>query len=207
MTIVFQLLSILGSFASMVGVVVKMRMPGEPWTLLQALLLIAASILVVVAGILIVRNYLRSRPKSMSVGPKVNEYMYNWISQGGLVAIVSRDMSWASSETIRDLLRKKAELGELVLCLPEETELSRELSKVGAKVYTYPELQYTPESRFTIINKGRMDSQLAVGRSRGSRHYIEEFSRGEHPVWSVADDLVNLIINFNRFKDRQVVRE
>lgn len=203
MKIAVQVVTVVGSFASIMGVVFLMRTPDEPWTLLQAGLLAAASLLLVIAVVLIVRNYLETRPKSMPIGSKVSEYMYDWIDQGGAVAILTRDMSWVNNKRLKDLLRTKAQRGELFLCLPNEIELSRELSQLGAKVYTFSELQYTTKSRFTIINKDRMDAQLAVGLSRRQRHFIEEFSQGEHPVFTIADDLINLIISFNKFKNNK----
>lgn len=204
MAIILQMVTVIGSFASMLGVVVviDMRTPDEPWTVLQVVLTVLASIFMVIAVVLIVRNHLKTRPKSMRIGSKITEYMYNWIDHGGVAAILTRNMSWVNNERIKGLLRTKAQCKELFLCLPEETELSRELSQLGAKVYNFSELQYTPKSRFTIINKDRMDAQLAVGLSSGQRHVIEEFSEGKHPVFTIADDLINLIISFNKFKSQ-----
>ncbi|MBA7716071.1 hypothetical protein ES703_125132 [subsurface metagenome] len=129
--------------------------------------------------------------------------MYKWISGGGRVEILSHDMSWVSDEEMKELLRSKARKDELCLCLPKEIPLSEELKKEGAQIYTYSELKYVPQSRFTIINSGRMDSQVAVGRRSGEKHVIEEFSIGKHPIFSVANDLVNLIIQFDQWKRQQ----
>ncbi|MCI0562065.1 MAG: hypothetical protein MN733_26555, partial [Nitrososphaera sp.] len=82
---------------------------------------------------------------------------------------------------------------ELTICLPDRIALADELEREGARVCLYPRLGYTPQSRFTIINKDRMDSQVAVGRRIRDKHVIEEFSLGEHPVFSVANDLVEVI--------------
>ena len=203
MTIILQLATVVGSFASVMGVVALSRTPGQPWSSREAGLLAVASLLLAIGVFFIVRNYLRTRPKSMPAGPKISEYMYDWINHGGVAAILTRDMSWANNERLKDLLRTKAQRGELSLCLPSEIGLSRELSQLGAKVYTFCELQYTTKSRFTIINKDRMDAQLAVGLSSKQRHCIEEFSEGQHPVFAIADDLINLIVEFNRFKNKR----
>jgi len=201
--IIIQLLVTLVSFASLFGLIFLLRPLGEPLTPLQGLLL-GISICALVAAIgLQIWYYFKTKPKSMTKGSQIRDYMHKWISGGGRVAILSHDLSWVSDEKMKELLRSKARRDELCLCLPKEISLSEELKQEGAQVYTYSELQYVPKSRFTIINSGRMDSQVAVGRRYGERHVIEEFSLGEHPIFSVADDLVNIIIHFDQWKQQQ----
>lgn len=198
--IIFQLLATLGSFASLLGLIFMFRPLREPLTPLHGLIL-GIGICALVAAIgLQIWYYLKTKPKSMAKESQIRDYMYKWISQGGRVAILSNDMSWVSDDAMKELLRSKAHRDELCLCLPREISLSQELESAGAQVYTYPELEYVPQSRFTIINKGRMDAQVAVGRRYGEKHVIERFSLGEHPIFSVADDLVNLIIRFYECK-------
>ena len=67
----------------------------------------------------------------------IKRYMHNWIEHGGRVAIWTRDMSWAHNADTRKLLREKAARGELILCLPEQNELAKELAAVGAEVCAY----------------------------------------------------------------------
>jgi hypothetical protein len=133
----------------------------------------------------------------MKKGPKIQKYMYNWIENGGKVAILSNDMSWVVNDNMKNMLHVKARNNELDLYLPKEIPLSRELKESGAIVHTFQEIEYIPESRFTIINRGRMDAQVAVGRSKGQIHTIEEFSQGQHPVFHIANDLINILSKFN----------
>jgi hypothetical protein len=70
-------------------------------------------------------------------------------------------MSWAEDEEMKELLRSKAQRDELYLFLPNKKLISDELEQRGAKVNIYPELEYIPQSRFTIINKDRMDAEVA----------------------------------------------
>ena len=198
--IIIQLLFTLGSFASLFGLIFLLRPLGEPLTPLQGLLLgIGICALFAAVGIQI-WHYLKTKPKSMTKESQIRDFMYKWITRGGRVAILSNDMSWVNDDEMKDLLRSKAHRDELCLCLPKEISLSYELKSEGAQVYTYPELGYVPQSRFTIINKGRMDAQVAVGRRCGEKHVIEQFPLGGHPIFSVADDLVNIIIKFYEFK-------
>lgn len=204
--IIIQLLVTLGSFASLFGVIFLLWPPEGPLTPSQGLLL-GIGICALGAAIgLQIWYYFRTKPKSMAKKSQIRDYMYKWISRGGRVAIVSHDMSWVSDEEMRELLRSKAHRNELCLCLPREIPLSQRLESEGAQVHTYPELQYVPQSRFTIINQGRMDAQVAVGRRYGEKHIIERFSIGEHPIFSVADDLVNLIIRFDKWKQQDEQR-
>ena len=201
--ILVRLIITAGSLASLFGLVFLLQPHGETLTTLQSWLLGVGVCLVIAVFGLQIWDYFRKRPKSMTRESQIRDYMYKWISRGGRVAILSNDMSWVRDEEMKELLRSKAHNDELSLCLPKEIELSQELEQEGAQVHTYPELKYIPLSRFTIRNRGRMDAQVAVGRRYGETHVIEEYSLGGHPIFSVADDLVNIIIKFDEWKQQQ----
>jgi hypothetical protein len=124
--------------------------------------------------------------------------MFQWISRGERVAIFSRDMSWVDDDQMRELLRTKARRHELILCTPRAIELSGELSQLGAEVHNYQELDYTPTARFTIINVGQHDSQVAIGRKIGGIHTIQEATSGHDPLFAVADDLLSIVSRLDR---------
>ena len=65
---------------------------------------------------------------------------------------------------MENLLKDKAARKELSICLPKHTQLTRKLKTSGADVFTYEEIGHVPSSRFTIINDGRMDAAVAIGR-------------------------------------------
>jgi len=193
-----QLLASLGSYASLVGVALSFK----PLAPLQLWLtgLGAVLALITVAGQ--IAQYIRNKPISLHTDQQIRNYMFKWISRGGRVTIFSRDMSWVRDEEMKDLLRVKARSNELTLCLPTRIDLSDELLGAGAQVLTYPELDYTPQSRFTIINEGRMDAQVAVGRKVKDSHKIVEASVGEHPMFFIANDLLQIVTRFNSWKDQ-----
>src|SRR3989442_5630503 len=118
--------------------------------------------------------------------------MHRWIRRGGRVAVWTRDMSWANTEATRQLLLRKAADGELIICLPQDTDLTRELKSSGAEVSTYSALGSEPASRFTIVHFGQEGSSVAVGHRKGNYHVIDEFSAEEHPAFYLAPDLVRL---------------
>ena len=84
--------------------------------------------------------------------------------------------------------------------MPNQISISDELKEAGAKIYLYPELEHIPQSRFTIVNHGQMGARVAVGRRSGDKHLIEEFSAGEHPAFSVANDLIEVVTRLNKIR-------
>ena len=122
----------------------------------------------------------------------IRQYMRNWIGAGGRVAIWSRDLTWATTAEMRQLLVQKAKSGELVLCVPQRTGLSQQLADAGAEVCVYGKGDYAPASRFTITEFMRAGSRVAVGRTQGRFHVIDEFDSASHPAFYLAQDLVTL---------------
>jgi hypothetical protein len=125
--------------------------------------------------------------------------MYNWIEKGGRVQIFSRDLSWAQDRKMKAMLREKARKRELCLCLPQSIPLVDELEPAGAEVTLYPELDYIPQSRFTMVNWGRMDQRVAIGRLVDDAHVIEELSNKD-VAYFVAKDLIEILLRFNKVK-------
>lgn len=103
-------------------------------------------------------------------------------------------MSWAQNPETRTLLTEKARRHELILCLPEASELATELANAGAEVCAYGARHLeSPASRFTIAFFGRGGARVAVGRADGDAHVIDEFSAGGHPAFHLAEDLISLV--------------
>ena len=132
----------------------------------------------------------------------ISTYLYRWIDSGRRVAICTRDMSWADDKRIMTLLNRKARAHELIICLPEEIDKSDILKQNGAEIYTYG----GPDpiaSTFTIVNYGRAGSCVAVGRRRGDKHVIQEFSASDdQPVHDMAVDLIKLVREHNNVYDK-----
>lgn len=188
-----KVLTTVGSWASLIGAVLAVRSPGQPLSASHIGLMSLGTILAAIALYSQVTEFLANRRILLRTDTQIRDYMYRWISRGSRVAIFSRDMSWVRDDEMKELLRQKSRKDELHLCLPNRIALSEELEREGAHVHVYPQLQYIPQSRFTIINKDRMDAQVAVGRRIGRQHVIEEFSPGQHPTFFMADDLVEIV--------------
>jgi hypothetical protein len=121
----------------------------------------------------------------------IGDYMHKWIERGGRVAIFSRDLSWARSPELLELLTRKAAARELIICVPEPLDISDSLP--GAEIFVYSGLRYVPQSRFTFVHFGRGGARVAVGLPQGSHHIIEEFD-ANNPAFYMAADLVEFAI-------------
>jgi hypothetical protein len=194
--LVLELASALGSIASLVELAISFRDPTKPLSAREGAVFALAAVLMIVFLFLRIRDYLHRGIVTVKGPKRIKEYLHSWISRGQRVVIFSHDMSWVDDERMKYLLREKAERHELELCLPRAIPLSKELSERGAEVFTYSELGYVPTSRFTIINPGRYDSQMAIGQTTNDRHVIREIS-GPDPLLALANDLVAVVKRFN----------
>jgi len=147
--LVQRLLALAGSLASLVGVLVVFLPRDLPW---WAIILLAASVFFFIVLVFLEFSARGGRHvfgKTDTDG--IKRYLHDWIEHGGRVAIWTRDMSWAHNAETRRLLLDKAGRAELILCLPEHIELSRELAAAGAEVCAYGATRLeSPASRFTI---------------------------------------------------------
>lgn len=142
------------------------------------------------------RVFKQSDPES------IKNYMLQWIFYGGRVAIWTRDMSWAKDDDSKKLLLQKAKDGELIICLPSQTNFSLELENEGAIIYEYgKELLSDPSARFTIAYYGREGSKVAIGRAKADEHVVEEFNSGSHPAFHLAYELVQIAKSVSQKKN------
>jgi hypothetical protein len=158
---------------------------------------LAAAVLFFIVDLAVgVNEYRTKRTRSYSIkGDKrgINKFMREWIEASGRTAIYTRDMSWAETNAVEDLLTKKAGKGELTICLPISTLLTDRLRSEGAHVVTYSRLAVTPRSRFTIADYGRGDARVAIGITKRNRHHIEVFRAGTDFAFQLSEDLIDLI--------------
>ena len=191
--LVTKLVVLCSSFASVMGLLVQIAPPLSqlPWWSIALMAL--GTVLLLVFIVMEFRQRNRYRVYRRSNLNAIRRYMHKWIGPGGRVAIWTRDLTWAAEADTKALLTKKAEDNELILCIAVENELSRELRAAGAEVCYSGDLLESPASRFTIANFERDGSAVAVGRTVGDKHVIEEFGAGDHPAYHIAVDLVRVI--------------
>jgi hypothetical protein len=187
-----KVLACAGSLASLVALLLMFFPAEPPWWAIVLIVFAAFCFLVFILLELVARRTCRVFAKSDTDG--IKRYMHDLIEHGGRVAVWTRDMSWARNEDTRELLKKKAARGELILCLPEQNDLAKELTVAGAEVCAYGVEQLElPASRFTITFFGRDGARVAVGRADGDSHVIDEFNAGGHPAFHLAEDLIALV--------------
>jgi hypothetical protein len=181
----------------LIGLWVTFNPDVTKFSILQIVLLTITVIGIVFMIYWDIYSYLRRRPKFYRKTEAIDQYMYRWISERGRILIFTRDMSWAASKEIKQLLIEKANRGELEICLPKPISLSTEFAAAGAKVYTYSSYSEALYSRFTIIRYGKDDARIAIGRNVDGVHKIDEYSYGTDPVFSIAYDLVRIIKHYS----------
>ena len=191
--LMFRLFSIFGSFASLLALVLTLEPQAKDFGIWKIALLVLAIFFFLVSIALEFKTTGGKRFIPIDDGTRIRDYMYQWIKNGGRVAIFSRDLTWIADSEIKNLLISKAKNDEVTICLPKETPLTEELAAEGARIHTYSQLGHIPQSRFTIANFGRGDSRVAVGHRHGNLHVIEEFSAKDHPSFYMAHDLIQLV--------------
>lgn len=193
---IFLLASMIGSFASVLGVIISLLISSQNvlwWVLVLIAVAFVFFVLMVLATIIVLKSDTPTQSYPFDDKARIREYLFAWIKSGGRVAIWTRDMSWVDDEEMVQMLRRKAQAHEVILCLPKEIDKSDDLKQHGAEVFAYGTLE-APESRFTIVNYGQAGSRVAMGRRRDNRHIIQEFSGAEeHPAFYMARDLVRLV--------------
>ena len=188
-----SVISIIGSFASVSGVVIPLLIlqPGLPWW--AKVLITLSGLLMIVAVIWVLKPDAATHTYRVSDQAGINRYLYRQIDSGGRVAIWTRDMSWADTEKMTELLRRKAQRGQLIICLPQEIPQSDELKQIGAEVFAYGASPAT-DYRFIIVNYGRAGSRVAMVRFGAKFHWIQEYAAAdEHPAFYMAHDLVRMV--------------
>jgi hypothetical protein len=184
----------ISSLASVVSLILTIATMKMSLPLLYTVIIAGLVIFFFVSLFLDYRDFSRQKPRTFKPESyEIKNYLLNWISKGGHAVVFTRDMSWANDDRIKNMLLTKARNSELSVILPKQMALTEELERSGAQIISYESLNYTPQSRFTLINKGRMDSQVAFGRRIKDQHVIEEFANGEHPVFALANDLVEIL--------------
>ena len=193
-----RFLSTLGSWVSVAGVFFWFHPSGQPINVWEGIFIGISMVFLFRVGWLEIKQYNKIKRFPAHDKSRINNYMHSWISMGDRVAIFTRDMSWGNDRRIKNLLSLKAQKDELSIYVPITKPLIEELKAKGAHVFTYSQLEVDPQSRFTIINYGKGDAQVAIGRTYGDKHIIEEFAVGDHPVFNVVVDLVRFLTEYNK---------
>ncbi|WP_316164743.1 MULTISPECIES: hypothetical protein [unclassified Bradyrhizobium] len=195
-----NLLSAVGSYASLVGLYYTVRPSGSFTLLEQVLLLFSVSL----AGIhlffeiMAMRN---SMPQTLRSDLDIKNYMERFTHthghSGGRTSILARDMSWVDPE-MEQLLTELAQNRNLTLFMESPNFLSNKLRSQGADIIYYHEAGLAPSTRFAITNEGRADAQVSIGLKNKKGHLeVQEYSR-EHTIFYLCSDIVKALRAFKQ---------
>ena len=197
--LLLRCLAAFATFGSFITLVISLRDVKEPWTNGQAILM-AFSILGFIATVVLeVSFYVGSRPKVFSDERGIRNYMYQWLRRGGRVAIFSRSLGWLQDEEMTRMMNQKSEDGELTLVMPAAVANSAKLVSKGAEAIYYGD-DYSIRSRFTIVNRGRADTAVAIGRKNAKgKHIVTEYrASDDDPAYWLAEDMIELMMRHSK---------
>ena len=195
--LVLPLMAIIGSVGSVLGLVFPLLNQTDHIEWWMIALLVIFALLTLLSIFILLRTRRGCRAYAVDDRSGIRDYMRQWLEDGRRSAIWTRDMSWAEHSDIEDLLARKAISNDLIICLPQGTELTDRLKQSGAEVFLYGALG-SPATSFTIVNYERDGSRVAVGSRRGDVHLIQEFVADDSPVFHMAEDIVRLAMHERR---------
>ena len=197
MKIFIRIVGLISSFLAVISIFYSPFANSTPLEAWRVVIITILSLMMLASVVFDIYDYYKAKPSCFKKEQDIKNYMYNWISTEGKVVLFSNDLSWVNS-AIKELLLKKAKQHELTICLSSRIELTNELEASGASIFTYSNLNFKPNSRFTIIKENKDDRQIAISKSIKTKninhHYIYEYQNGGPiPIVTLAYDLVNLI--------------
>jgi len=190
--------TILAQLSAVASIVLTVLLAGSlrellmtPWKVILVVVVVAVAISLALWEVI---TAVRSRPiayKGKKRNERIQKYMANLTRFDGQCVVSSNDLSWVSGEAYEMLMKKAAERS-LVLVMPRENEMSRELVAAGAEARYYGDETFRLRSRFTVVNSNRADAWVAVGYGRKGAHMIREFHSSDDPTLNMAKDLIDM---------------
>lgn len=190
--------TILAQLSAVASIVLTVLLAGSlrellmtPWKVILVVVVVAVAISLALWEVI---TAVRLRPiayKGKKRNERIQKYMANLTRFDGQCVVSSNDLSWVSGEAYEMLMKKAAERS-LVLVMPRENEMSRELVAAGAEARYYGDETFRLRSRFTVVNSNRADAWVAVGYGRKGAHMIREFHSSDDPTLNMAKDLIDM---------------
>jgi hypothetical protein len=191
-----NLVSALGSYASLAGLYCTVRPSTLPYTTFEDFLILLSIILAVFHIVFEVFSILKDAPMRLKTEKSIEQYMRGWVKLAGRTSILARDMSWVEEE-MEIILNELASRNNLTIFMESQNSLAVRLKKRGAEVLYYEGLQFLPFTRFAMTNEGRGDARVALGFKGEAGLGVHEYTIG-HPVFHLCSDIINLLRVKNR---------
>lgn len=140
-------------------------------------------------------DFIKSSPKKfIPQSQEINQFMNDWVSQGGRTAILSGDLSWAQNNVaVMNLLMKKAKSNELILYVRTINSTVQKLAEAGAEMHDYSKHSYNPKSRFTVIDYEKNGERVAIGFVEDGKHVVHKFDAKNPVIFALVTDLLKLL--------------
>ncbi|WP_145929197.1 hypothetical protein [Chromobacterium vaccinii] len=120
----------------------------------------------------------------------INQYLSSWIEHSGKIVISTNDLSWGNGDAL-EILRSKAQSGDLTIIAPAKTNKLQELANEGASILLYKSPSIA--TRFTFIDYGKNTARVAIADAdnNGSKHIIWTHKSGDEQ-FTLTDDIVKI---------------
>lgn len=123
---------------------------------------------------------------------KARAFMTDLVTKNsGRCAISSNNLSWVTGDAL-NAMKNKAKDRSLIIVMPQENDISKELQELGADVHYYGADLKPISSRFTIVNFERSGQWAAVSHEVNGTHIIQKVRSGENPILHMAEDLIEM---------------
>lgn len=131
---------------------------------------------------------------------EIEDAMKDIIKSEDNICIMSRDLTWVTSEIAACLIDKKE---NCLIFVQHKNDITKKLINGGVRIKYYGDLKFVPQTRFTIIRYNRKNPQVAIAnvennirKKRKIKHTIYQTSSNGKPqddwINSLALDLIHL---------------
>lgn len=186
-----NLLSAIGSYASLGGLYYTVRPPGLALGVAEQFLLVLSLFLILAHLGIEVSAIWKARTQVLRTDADVKSFMRSRMSLPGRTVLLSRDISWVDAE-MEIMLGELAGRGNLSIFMEKENVLGARMRNAGADIHYYEHFRFLPATRFAITNEGRADARVVMGSKTAHGLEIKEYTSG-HPVFHLCCDVVSLL--------------
>ena len=124
----------------------------------------------------------------------ISRHLEDWLRNGGRCFILTRDLSWADDDNVKNCLLEKSAKGEIVIFMQKETTVSAHLHTQGADVRYYENFNYTFKNRFIISHWGTTVSKLTIPAVQGDAH-VNHIYDSSHRIYAYATEMAEFLNN------------
>jgi hypothetical protein len=185
------LVTLLGGYAGTITGIASIEVLGST----RPVFYLLATFLVAIALVLEIQALQESKPFFKGREEDSHGAMTKLLQKNGRAVIFTVELSFArDNPTAMDALLRKAEHGELTLCIPHMVPQAEVAARHGADVHVYADASWVPTSRFTVVRYHQHDSEIYFGHHVSPGVFVIECFRYGSVPHVLAEDLARLTI-------------